>query len=369
MTDRMRDERWMRVALGLAQRGLGRVWPNPAVGCVIVDGERVVGRGRTGDGGRPHAEAHALAQAGERARGSTAYVTLEPCAHTGETPPCCEALAVAGVARVVIALRDPDPRTDGAGIASLEAAGVAVDVGCLEAEAAELNRGFLTRLAGGRPMVTLKLATSLDGRIATGTGESRWVTSPRARTDVHLMRAQTDAILVGAGTVRSDDPMLDVRYIGVEDAHPVRVVVSGALSLPRDGKLAQSAGTIPLWICHDQEAEKTRRAAWSQLGAELLEIPFQPDGQLDLPAMLQRLGDRGLTRVLCEGGGRLAAALIADDLVDELVCYTAGLALGAEAIPAVGSMEVTALQLAPRFRLVDTGTVGPDVRTRWQRRN
>lgn len=359
----------MRTALGLARRGLGRVWPNPAVGCVIVAGDEVVGRARTADGGRPHAEAAALAQAGTRARGATVYVTLEPCVRPGRAGPCTDALVAAGVARVVVAIEDPDPRVNGEGIAALRAAGLVVDVGCLAAEAAALNRGFLRRITTGRPMMTLKLASSLDGRIATGTGESRWITGPRARSEVHLLRAQADAILVGAGTVRSDNPRLDVRELGMSDCNPVRVVVSGALALPRDGHLAETAAGAPLWLCHDSEADAARRKAWSELGATLIEIPFRTDGQLDLSAMMQRLGDRGITRVLCEGGGRLAAALIEDDLVDELVCYTAGLALGAAAVPAIGDLDITALQLAPRFSLLDVTSVGPDMRSRWQRRH
>jgi diaminohydroxyphosphoribosylaminopyrimidine deaminase/5-amino-6-(5-phosphoribosylamino)uracil reductase len=365
MESEARDAGWMRVALGLARRGLGRVWPNPAVGCVIVADGRVVGRGRTGNGGRPHAEAEALAQAGARARGATAYVTLEPCAHTGATPPCTEALVASGIARVVVAIEDPDPRVDGRGVEALRAAGIAVEVGCLAAEAVAVNRGFLKRVSAGRPMVTLKLAASIDGRIATGSGESRWITGPRARAEVHLMRAQADAVLVGAGTVRSDDPRLDVRHMGIAGANPVRVVVSGALSLPRDGNLARTAAEIPLWLCHDPEASDDRRRAWTDLGAQLIEIPFQADGQLDLSAMMQRLGERGLTRVLCEGGARLAAALVEDGLVDEIVSYGAGLVLGSEAIPAVGPLDIAALQLAPRFRLVDVATVGPDMRSRW----
>lgn len=369
MTTGERDAGWMRVALGLARRGLGRVWPNPAVGCVIVTPDDVVvGRARTADGGRPHAEALALSQAGTHAKGATAYVTLEPCDHTGRTPPCTRSLVEAGIARVVIAIEDPDPRVNGRGVAALRAAGLSVEVGCLAGEAVALNRGFLQRISTGRPLVTLKLASSLDGRIATGTGESRWITGPRARAEVHLMRAQTDAVLVGAGTVRSDDPRLDVRELGIARGNPVRVAVSGALSLPRDSNLGRTARDVPLWLCHDKEADPGRREAWRELGAELIEVPFQADGQMDLSALMQRLGEKGLTRVLCEGGGRLAAALVEADLVDEIVCYTAGVVLGDGAIPSIGDLEVAALQLAPRYTLVDTAAIGPDMRSRWRRR-
>jgi diaminohydroxyphosphoribosylaminopyrimidine deaminase/5-amino-6-(5-phosphoribosylamino)uracil reductase len=361
------DAGWMRAALGLARRNLGRVWPNPAVGCVIVAEGRVVGRGWTQPGGRPHAEAVALAEAGAQARGATAYVTLEPCAHVGLTPPCADALVAAGIARVVVAISDPDPRVDGRGLGALRDAGVETALGVLAEEAAALNAGFLSRVARGRPRLTLKLATSLDGRIATGTGESRWITGPEARREVHLMRARADAVLVGAGTARTDDPRLDVRDIGLSDAQPVRVVVTGALSLPRNGHLGQSARQTPLWLCHHAEAEDARRRAWTEAGAVLIEVPFQEDGQLDLSALFQALGERGLTRVLCEGGGRLAGALLAADLVDEVVTYTAGLALGDEAVAAVGSMEIGTLALAPRFRLLSQRAVGGDVRAEWTR--
>jgi diaminohydroxyphosphoribosylaminopyrimidine deaminase/5-amino-6-(5-phosphoribosylamino)uracil reductase len=357
----------MRAALGLARRGVGRVWPNPSVGCVLVAGGRVVGRGWTGDGGRPHAETVALERAGPWAQGATAYVTLEPCAHTARTPPCTEALIAGGIVRAVVAIEDPDPRVNGKGIEALRAAGIAVEVGCLAREAVALNRGFLTRLTTGRPHLTLKLATSLDGRIATGTGESRWITGPRARREVHLMRAQADAVLVGAGTVRNDDPKLDVRDLGLAEVSPVRVIVTGSLALPRDGWLGKTAHEVPLWLCHHHEADAARRKAWEEQGAELIEVPFQADGQLDLSAMMQQLGERGLTRVLCEGGGRLAAALLDADQVDEIVSYPAGLVLGDDAVSAVSGLEIEALQLAPRFRLVDTARVGPDVRSRWRR--
>ncbi len=359
------DAGHMRAALGLARRGLGRVWPNPAVGCVIVAGDHVVGRGRTADGGRPHAETAALAMAGTAARGATAFVTLEPCAHTGKTPPCAEALIAAGIARVVSTIEDPDPRVAGAGFAALRSAGIEVVTGCLAAEAEALNAGFLRRVRTGRPRLTLKLAASLDGRIATASGESRWITGARARAEVHLMRARSDAVLVGAGTARSDDPRLDVRGLGLSDANPVRVVVSGGLTLPRGGALGTTARDIPLWLCHHSEAEADRRAAWAETGADLLEIPFQEDGQLDLAALMRTLGDRGLTRVLCEGGGRLSAALLEAGLVDEVVLYTAGIVLGDEGTPAVGTLRVEALADAPRLRLVETARIGDDTRSRW----
>ena len=359
------DAGQMRAALGLARRGLGRVWPNPAVGCVIVAGGHVVGRGRTADGGRPHAETAALAMAGTAARGATAFVTLEPCAHTGKTPPCAEALIAAGVARVVSTIEDPDPRVAGAGFAALRSAGIEVVTGCLTAEAEDLNAGFLRRVRTGRPRLTLKLAASLDGRIATASGESRWITGARARAEVHLMRARSDAVLVGAGTARSDDPRLDVRGLGLSDANPVRVVVSGGLTLPRGGALGTTARDIPLWLCHHSEVEADRRAAWAETGADLLEIPFQEDGQLDLAALMRTLGDRGLTRVLCEGGGRLSAALLEAGLVDEVVLYTAGIVLGDEGTPAVGTLRIQALADAPRLRLVETARIGDDTRSRW----
>lgn len=361
------DANWMRVALGLATRGLGRVWPNPAVGCVIVAEGRAVGRGWTQPGGRPHAEAMALAAAGPAAQGATAYVTLEPCAHEGRGGPCADALVAAGVARVVAPLVDPDPRTDGRGFHRLSEAGVEVVTGCLTEEAAAVNAGFLSRVTRGRPRVTLKLATSLDGRIATGSGESRWITGPLARREVHLMRARSDAVLVGAGTARSDDPRLDVRELGLSEVQPVRVVVTGELALPRSGHLGQTAREAPLWLVHHADASEQRRKAWIDCGAELIEAPFQADGLMDLSGMFQRLGDRGLTRVLCEGGGRLSGALIAADLVDEIVTYTAGLALGEEAVPAIGAMNVGALALAPRFRLVEQRRVGGDLRATWIR--
>jgi diaminohydroxyphosphoribosylaminopyrimidine deaminase/5-amino-6-(5-phosphoribosylamino)uracil reductase len=357
----------MRAALGLARRGLGRVWPNPAVGCIVTSGDLVVGRGWTGPGGRPHAETIALAQAGAASRGATAYVTLEPCAHTGRTPPCTDALIAAGIARVVIPMIDPDPRVSGRGIAALQAAGIPVEIGCLSEDAAAVNRGFLTRVTAGRPMLTLKLATSLDGRIATRTGESRWITGPEARAEVHLLRAQSDAVMIGAGTARSDDPRLDVRGIDLEGITPVRIVVAGTLDLPLTSNLGRTAGTAPLWLCHHADAPRARHAAWIEAGAELIEVPSDSEKRLDLRALVGELGKRGLTRILCEGGGQLAAALLSADLVDTIVTYTAGIAIGAEGVPVVGRLNTDALADARRFRLAGVERVGADLRTTWSR--
>lgn len=321
-------------ALRLAARGLGNVWPNPAVGCVIVKAGRVIGRGWTQPGGRPHAERMALDQAGPAARGATAYVTLEPCAHHGRTPPCAEALVQAGVARVVTSLTDPDPRVAGRGHAILRAAGVEVIEGVRAEAAAALQSGFLTRVTQGRPMVTLKLATSFDGRIATAAGESRWITGPAARRHVHLLRLTHDAVMVGAGTARADRPALNVHGFGAV-RQPVRVVIAGA---PIPALPPEDDAHGPLWV---------------------LPAP--------LPEALAELGRRGITRVFCEGGGQLAAALLAAGLVDELAGYTAGVVLGGDGRAAVGPLGLGALADAPRFRLVETRALGGDVFHRWVR--
>lgn len=361
--DRATDERWMRLALSLGARGLGRVWPNPAVGCVIVRDGRVLGRGFTQRGGRPHAERVALDQAAE-ARGATAYVTLEPCAHHGKTPPCADALIAAGVARVVVALGDPDPRVNGQGIQRLRDAGICVETGVLEAQARHDQRGFLSRVTKGRPMVTLKLATSFDGRIATASGDSQWITGPRARRMVHAMRASHDAVMVGAGTARDDDPTLTVRGLGT--AHqPVRVVCSGLLDLPMSGNLARTAHEVPLLLIHGRDAPLPRRAAWEEKGATLQQAEKGGGGQLDPASILSALGQAGLTRVLVEGGGMLAASLLGAELVDELVGFTAGLALGAEGRPSIGPLGLGALAEAERFTLSDASPIGPDVLHRW----
>lgn len=357
------DRRFMALAIALGARGLGQVWPNPAVGCIIVKDGRIIGRGWTQPGGRPHAEAVALAQAGVAARGATAFVSLEPCAHHGQTPPCAKALVAAGIVRVVSAIEDPDPRVKGKGHAMLTAAGIAVECGVLAEAATEMQRGFFYRCRLGRPMLTLKLATSLDGRIATASGESRWITGPEARRRVHLMRASHDAVLIGSGTARADDPDLTVRDMGVR-RQPVRIVAAGRLDIPQDGALARSAGQVPLWLVHGPDAPVAVRAFWTRLGARLIEVPGGPDG-LDMMAALNALGAEGLTRVLCEGGGRLAAALLRQGLVDALALFSAGLVLGGDARAAIGSLALDRLSDARRFRLTEVSRVGADTLSLW----
>jgi diaminohydroxyphosphoribosylaminopyrimidine deaminase/5-amino-6-(5-phosphoribosylamino)uracil reductase len=355
----------MSTALALGRRGRGRVWPNPAVGCVVVQGGRIVGRGWTADGGRPHAETQALAQAGEAARGAEVFVTLEPCAHHGVTPPCAQALVAAGVARVVVAAGDPDPRVAGRGLAMLREAGIAVETGVMEAEARADHAGFLLRVTEGRPFVTLKLAATLDGRIATAGGESRWITGAEARRMVHLLRAQSDAVMVGGGTARADDPGLTVRGMG-EVRQPVRVVVSRGIDLPEGGQLARTAREVPVWVAHDAALAGEVVARWAARGVEGLPCGMA-SGQVKPGAVLAALGARGITRVLCEGGGRLGASLLAAGLVDELVLFSAGMVIGAKGRPVLAALGVERLADAPRLRLAEERAVGGDVMSRWTR--
>ncbi|MEM7422956.1 MAG: bifunctional diaminohydroxyphosphoribosylaminopyrimidine deaminase/5-amino-6-(5-phosphoribosylamino)uracil reductase RibD [Pseudomonadota bacterium] len=358
------DARWMRSALGLARQAVGRTWPNPAVGAIIVRDGRVLGRGVTAPGGRPHAETEALRMAGD-AVGATAYVTLEPCAHHGITPPCSQSLIDARIARVVCPLSDPDPRVSGRGFNALEAAGVSVDVGLMEREARALNAGFLSRIERGRPHVMLKLATTLDGRIATGAGESRWITGPAARRRVHLMRAASDAVLIGAGTARADDPMLDVRGVGLSDRIPVRIVADPSLTLSLSSRLARSVDAGPVWLLAGARADAGRAEACRAHGIEVLTVPSTADGVLSPGAMLTQLGDRGITRLMCEGGGRLAATLASAGLVDEIALFQAGKLIGNDGTPAIAAFGLEELAAAPAFDLATVEQIGSDMFSRW----
>ena len=327
------DRRLMSRALRLARRGLYTTDPNPRVGCVIAHGERVVGEGWHARAGTPHAEIHALEAAGAAARGATAYVTLEPCCHHGRTPPCSQALIRAGVARVVVAMEDPNPRVAGQGLAQLREAGIEVQSGLLETEARALNPGFIRRMANGRPFVRLKQAMSLDGRTAMASGESRWITGPEARTDVHRLRARAGAVLTGVDTVLADDPSLNVRLdpatLGIEDEvrQPLRVILDSRLRTPPDARLFDLPGpTLVLTGSSDPDAIQSLEAR----GAEVATLPMEA-GRVALGAVMERLAEREVNELHVEAGPTLAGALLAGGLVDELVVYMAPVLLGSEA--------------------------------------
>lgn len=358
------DTLMMRTALNLAERGLGQVAPNPAVGCVIVreEGEAgtIVGRGWTQAGGRPHAETEALARAGDAARGATAYVTLEPCAHHGKTPPCAQALIDAGIARVVSALSDPDPRVSGAGHSMLEAAGIDVVDGVLADEAARLNEGFLRLVTDGRPMVSVKLASSLDGRTATHSGHSQWITGERARNRAHLMRAKADAILVGSATAVVDDPELTCRLPGLGNRSPIRIVADGRLRLPLTSKLVKTAKEIPVWIFTRGDGDEARRQAFLDCGVELIDLPVEADGNMSMSAAMQKLGERGITRLMVEGGSRLVSSLMRAGLVDRLDWFQAPKLIGGDGYPALAGLGVDKVEAAPGFDLLEVLSLGED---------
>ena len=355
------DARHMAHALALGRRGLGRQspYPWPSVGCVLVKDGRVVGRGTTDAATLRHAERVALDRAGRDANGSTAYVTLEPCTHHGNTPPCADALIAAGVARVVIAATDPNPKAAG-GAERLRSAGIEVVTDVLAKQAIRDHAGFLLVQRENRPFVTLKLAASLDGRIATATGESQWITGPEARRAVHAMRANHDAVMIGGGTARTDDPQLTVRGMGAS-RQPVRVVLSRRLDLPLDGALMRAAGEVPVWLIHQAGVEADPFVA---AGARAIPCDVSA-GQIDPGAALRALAEGGITRVFCEGGGSLAASLLSAGLVDQLVVFHAGLAIGAEGTPALSAMGIVALADAPRFELIRHQQIGGDTMSIW----
>lgn len=363
------DRLFMALALRLARRGLGRTAENPSVGCVLVRDGEILARARTADGGRPHAEALALERAGAAARGATAYVTLEPCAHWGRTPPCANALVEAGVARVVVALEDPDPRVDGGGFAILRAAGIEVESGVEKAAAEEVLSGYLARLRTGRPSVTLKLAASLDGRIATAAGASRWITGAEARARGHLLRARHDAILIGSGTARADDPDLTCRLPGLAARSPVRIVLDGGLSLSPDSRLARTATAVPTWIVCRHDADAGRRGALEALGVTVLPVAENAEQRPAVDAALAALADRGINSVLVEGGAGIARAFLLADQIDRVALFRAPVAIGGDGRAAIDALSVVDLALAPRFESVQLERIGADTLETLRRRS
>src|SRR6266849_79585 len=356
MPDPAQDSRFMALAHALGRRGFGSAWPNPAVGAVIVrDDGRVVGRGWTQPGGRPHAEIEALARAGPAARGATIYVTLEPCSHQGRTPPCADAIVAAGIKRVVSAIEDPNPAVAGRGHARLRAAGIALDTGLGVEEARRAHAGHVLRMREGRPRVLLKLAISADGKAGLAGPRPMAITGEPARARVHLMRAMNDAILIGIGTALADDPLLTVRLPGMADRSPVRVVLDSALRLPLTSALVNSAAETPVWAVGAPEAPAEAARGLEGQRANVLSAAAH-DGKLDLRAVLKLLAQHGITRLMVEGGPTVAAAFVAADLVDEAALFRSPKVVGATGIDAGMPVEM----LARRLRLVGRDTVGDD---------
>jgi diaminohydroxyphosphoribosylaminopyrimidine deaminase/5-amino-6-(5-phosphoribosylamino)uracil reductase len=364
------DGRFMALALTLGRRSLGRTWPNPAVGAVIVKDGVIVGRGWTQPGGRPHAEVEALRRAGAAARGATLYVTLEPCSHHGKSPPCADAVIAAGIARVVSALEDPNPEVAGAGHARLRAAGIAVELG-IGAEAARRDHlGHILRMREGRPRVLLKLAVSADGKAGAARGRPVAITGPAVHDRVHLLRAQNDAIMIGVGTALADDPLLTCRLPGMAKESPVRVVLDSALRLPLSSQLVRTARATPVWAIaagttpKDVLAPGAAEPALRGEGVEVLRVA-PSGGGLDLAAVLRLLVARGVTRLMVEGGPTLAAALLRADLVDEAVLFHAAKIIGAGGIDALNPAAEAAL--TRRLKPVGSEPVGADRQDRYER--
>jgi len=358
------DRGFMELALSLGRRGLGRTWPNPAVGAVIVKDGEIVGRGWTQPGGRPHAEVEALRRAGAMARRATLYVTLEPCSHHGKSPPCADAVIASGIARVVSAMEDPNPEVAGRGHARLRSAGIGVDVGIEVATARRDHAGHIRRMRDGRPHVTLKLAISADGK-AAGAGRQRVAISGNAVRDrVHLMRARSDAIMIGVGTALADDPVLTCRLPGMAKMSPTRVVLDAGLRLPIQSRLVATAGETPLWIIGGEGAPAASETAARQCGVEVLRVA-EKQGRLDLRAVLSLLAKRGITRLMIEGGPTVASALIEADLVDEAIFFHSPLVIGQEGLPALEPRPVQLLR--QHLERVSSEPVGPDRQETYER--
>ena len=362
------DQRFMRLALTLGRRGQGSTWPNPAVGAVVVKDGVIIGRGWTQPGGRPHAEPEALKRAGEAARGATLYATLEPCSHIGKSPPCADAIIAAGIARVVSAIEDPNPEVAGQGHAKLRAAGITVDIGLGAAEAAHDHAGHFRRIRDKRPHVILKLAVSADDKIGAAERKPVAISGEAARARVHLLRAQCDAILVGIGTVQADDPLLTCRLPGMEARSPVRVVLDRSLRISGSSRLVHSARQTPLWVMTSTLSEAPAAMKLGAAGAQVIRVAATttPPG-LDLMAVLHALAEKGITRLLVEGGARVASSFVASGLVDEVWLLRGPDAIGGGGVDALEALPLTSITQSPDFRVRASESLQKDTLTIYER--
>jgi diaminohydroxyphosphoribosylaminopyrimidine deaminase / 5-amino-6-(5-phosphoribosylamino)uracil reductase len=362
------DQRFMQLALTLGRRGQGRTWPNPAVGAVVVKDGVIVGRGWTQPGGRPHAEPEALKRAGEAARGATLYVTLEPCSHVGKSPPCADAIIAAGIARVVSAIEDPNPVVAGQGHARLRAAGITVDIGLGALEAARDHAGHFRRIRDKRPHVILKLAVSSDDKIGAAGHKPVAISGEAAKARVHLLRARCDAVLVGIGTVQADDPLLTCRLPGMEAQSPVRVVLDRSLRLPGASRLVHSARETPLWVMASSLAEAPAAMKLGASGAQVMHVATTatPPG-LDLAAVLHALAEKGISRLLVEGGARVAPSFVAAGLVDEVWLLRGPDPVGADGVAALDALPLSAITRSPIFKQRASETLQNDTLAIYER--
>ena len=357
------DAQHMQAAIGLAHRCLGQVAPNPAVGCVLVRpdlDDRIVGRGWTQPGGRPHAETEALRRACELAKGATAYVTLEPCNHIGQTLPCADALINAKVKRVVIAMEDPDPRVSGRGAAKLKNAGLEVMSNFMKSDAEELNIGFIYKTQFFRPSFSWKTATSLDGKIATASGHSKWITEPNARQVGQLLRAKNDAVIIGIGTALVDDPDLTCRLPGCRKLSPIRIITDSQLRLPLTSKLVRTAHQFETWVLTKKNPDPNKADALQNAGISIFECDESADGYLDIKKLSQKLAKEGLTRVLIEGGAELSSSFLKNDLVDQIFWFRAPKIIGNDGLPAAKDLNILTIGNTMAFTQQGSYDIGPD---------
>lgn len=347
------DYGYMQNALALSRRGLGQVWPNPSVGCVIVKNGKIIGRGKTQNGGRPHAEVEAIKNACEETFGSTAYVTLEPCSHHGKTPPCITAIIKSGIKEVFVASRDPDPRVSGKGIKKLVDAGISIHEGILEKEAKEVNIGFFKRFSKGLPYVTLKTAVTVDSKIASISGSSKWITNEIARADSHMLRASYDAVLISSETANKDNPMLTCRLPGMESFSPIRILLDSKRKTSNELSIYKSAKKVPLWVFTSTSLEDPRNLEAEKLGARLFHVASdRQDYGVNLKQTFSKISKLGITRLMIEAGGHLASALITEGLVDDLIVYRAPTLIGGDGLSSVGNLGIRDLCDIIRLKLV-----------------